>query len=84
MTEPTPCACPTAPGRTISDPSRHAAWHALVVEQGGPADLVDAVSLRATRGFKTETLTAETILDVKNRLTGRSVNGARRRAARGE
>lgn len=82
--EPAPCGCPAGPGRQISDQAKHAAWHALVVEQGGPAGEVSVDTLRAARGFKGETFASETILDVKNRATGRSVSGARRRAARGE
>lgn len=45
----TDCPCP---GR-ITDPARHAAWHAEVVEQGGPAGLVNIDTLRAARGMRT-------------------------------
>lgn len=43
------CPCPTYPGRTITDPATHAAWHALVVEQGGPDGLCDLNALVAAR-----------------------------------
>lgn len=45
------CPCP---GR-ITDPQRHAAWHELVVEQGGPAGAVDVVSLSRARGHREAT-----------------------------
>lgn len=77
-----PCGCPGTSGRHITDAAAHAAWHALVLEQGGPAGEVNAVTLRAARGFKTETLHAETLLDERARKSGKRVNGARRRAAR--
>ena len=48
-----PCGCPTGPGRSITDEARHADWHRLVIEQGGPAGLVNAETLRAARGWKT-------------------------------
>jgi hypothetical protein len=44
-----PCGCPQHPGRSISDPAAHAAWHALVVEQGGPAGRVDVETLKEER-----------------------------------
>lgn len=78
-----PCGCPSTAGHRINDVPRHLAWHALVVEQGGPVGAVNVETLRAARGFKGETFASETILDVRNRATGRSVSGARRRAARG-
>lgn len=78
------CGCPSHRGRSITDQAAHDAWHALVVEQGGPAGVVDAVTLRAARGFKTETLHAETVLDVLARKSGRRASGKLRRAARGE
>ena len=43
------CRCPR-PER-ITDAERHAQWHELVVEQGGPAGLVDASTLRGARGL---------------------------------
>lgn len=76
------CLCPQHPGRSTNDPVQHEAWHALVVEQGGPAGLVDAASLQAARGFKTETTTGETILDVRARASGKRASGALRRASR--
>lgn len=80
----TGCACPLGPGHTIGDQAAHDAWHALVVEQGGPAELVNADTLRAARGFRTGTLTGETILDTRARESGKRASGALRRAARGE
>lgn len=79
-----PCGCPTGPGRTVRDAAAHDAWHALVLEQGGPAGAVNATTLRAARGFKTETLRAETVLDEKARASGKRASGKLRRAARGE
>lgn len=78
------CGCPTTPGRTVTDPERHTAWHALVETQGGPAGAVDHVTLCAARGFATPTLMSETVLDRRAVESGRRVSGARRRAARGE
>lgn len=40
-------ACP-CPGR-ITDPVRHAQWHAEVVAAGGPAGIVNVETLRAAR-----------------------------------
>jgi hypothetical protein len=75
-----PCGCPT--GRRITDQAKHTAWHALVLEQGGPAGNVDAVSLQDARGFKTGTSDGETYIDVKARQTGKRASGAQRRRAR--
>lgn len=80
----TRCACPSTPGRRITHPAKHAEWHALVVAQGGPAGEVNAVTLRAARRFKTETLQAETLLDQRARASGKRASGKLRRAARGE
>lgn len=44
------CGCPTGPGRTITDPAKHAEWHRLVLEQGGPSGAVNAASLLRVRG----------------------------------
>lgn len=52
----TGCACPQHAGRRIVDLERHTAWHELVIEQGGPADVVDAVSLRDARGMTALTI----------------------------
>lgn len=41
------CGCSSL--AVIVDTEAHAAWHALVVEQGGPAGLVDAVTLAQAR-----------------------------------
>ena len=76
------CGCPIGPGRTITDPARHEEWHALVVEQGGPAGDVSAVTLQAERGFLTGTPN-ETIFDAKARRSGKRSSGAQRRAAHG-
>ena len=43
------CGCPRPEG--ITNPERHAKWHALVVAQGGPAGVVNASTLRAARGL---------------------------------
>lgn len=45
-----PCGCPKSPGKRIHDVDRHLAFHALVVEQGGPEGVVDFASVRAMRG----------------------------------
>ena len=37
--ETAPCGCPQHPGRGVTDRRLHELWHALVVEQGGPAGL---------------------------------------------
>lgn len=79
---PVSCSCPAHPGRAVTDPAAHAAWHQLVVEQGGPASLVDLESLRAARGFQTATPTGETALDERARKSGRRASGALREASR--
>jgi hypothetical protein len=76
------CGCPDQPHRRILNPAAHAAWHALVVEQGGPAGEVNAQTLRAARGFSTPTPASETVLDVRARATGRRASGALREASR--
>ncbi|MGZ4597438.1 MAG: hypothetical protein ACXV3V_10975 [Actinomycetes bacterium] len=57
---PVSCSCPQHPGRAITDPAGHAAWHQLVEEQGGPAGLVNLATLRAARGFNTPPPTVQT------------------------
>jgi hypothetical protein len=74
------CGCPL--GRAITSPARHEAWHALVVEQGGPAGAVDLETLQAARGFKTLAPTGETIIDVKARASGKRASGKLREASR--
>jgi hypothetical protein len=74
--------CPVDDLRQITDPARHAAWHQLVVDQGGPVGAVNAETLQAARGFKTVTPAAETILDVKARASGKRASGDLRRRAR--
>ncbi len=76
------CACPSGPGRAVTDSAVHGAWHALVVDQGGPAGVVDVVSLRTARGFKTETSLGETVLDERARSSGRRASGRLREACR--
>lgn len=76
------CRCPQYRGVTITDPAKHREWHALVVEQGGPDGLVNAETLKAARGFKTATVSGETILDVRARESGKRASGALRRASR--
>lgn len=77
-----PCGCPTGSGRSISDQAVHNAWHALCVEQGGPAGAVTAATLQAARGFGTGTATGETVIDEKARRSGRRASGALREACR--
>jgi hypothetical protein len=47
----TDCPCPQRPGRTITNPETHSAFHELVIAQGGPAGLVNAETLQAARGI---------------------------------
>lgn len=47
----TGCGCPTSTGRIINDVAQHAAWHRLVVEQGGSAGTVNATTLLKARGI---------------------------------
>jgi len=44
------CGCPVHRGRTVVDEELHAAFHALVVEQGGPAGEVRTATTRAALG----------------------------------
>ena len=74
------CECPMR-GVVHRDEAVHAAWHAIVVEQGGPDGPVNHYSLKAARGFKTQTVTGETILDQRARESGKRASGALRRAA---
>jgi hypothetical protein len=80
--KPTACECPTHPGRAIADEIRHLAFHKLVIAQGGPGGLVNHVTLREARGFRTATVTGETILDQRARDSGKRASGALRRASR--
>lgn len=75
------CACPSHPGRTITDPVRHAAFHELVVEQGGPAGVVDAQSLQAHRGMRTAAPDMHSIRE-RHLREGKSSPGWRREASR--
>lgn len=77
-----PCGCPQHPGRRITDPVLHAAWHARVVAQGGPVGVVNTHTLREARGISTPTPLTETVVDQRARDTGKRANGTRRRAAR--
>lgn len=43
------CGCPVVPARTVTDEAAHAAFHALVVEQGGPSGEVRTGTTRGTR-----------------------------------
>jgi hypothetical protein len=76
----TGCACPQGPGRHITDPERHAEWHRQVVEQGGPDGIVNAATLRATRGI-VGTVASATIIDTRAIESGKRVPGWLRRAA---
>jgi hypothetical protein len=76
------CGCQGGLASTITDPARHAAWHALVVEQGGPAGAVNAETLQAARGFKTVTPAGETLLDERARKSGKRASGKLREASR--
>lgn len=76
------CGCPDGPALTITDPTQHAAWHTLVVEQGGPAGAVNAETLQAARGFKTITPAGETMLDERARKSGKRASGKLREASR--
>lgn len=67
-----PCGCP-ADGRIV-DQDVHDAFHALVVEQGGPAGVVNAETLQAARGFA--------FVAVKARTSGKRASGEQRRRAR--
>jgi hypothetical protein len=77
------CACPENPARTVTDPARHEAWHALVVAQGGPAGLVNAATLRELRGMTGGVGASRTVVDVRAELSGKRVPGWRRRASHG-
>jgi hypothetical protein len=77
-----PCGCPTGPAHKITSQDRHDAFHALVVEQGGPAGVVNLETLQAARGFKTLTQAGETILDERARKSGRRASGKLREASR--
>ena len=76
----TACSCPQGPGRTITDPERHAAWHALVAEQGVTSEFVNAATLQAARGLAGGPASS-TIVDTRAIASGKRVNGERRRAA---
>lgn len=76
------CRCPQTPGRTITDPARHAAWHTLVVEQGGPAELVDLQALREARGPRAVSAPTETVVDERARASGKRASGKLREASR--
>jgi hypothetical protein len=43
-----PCGCPSA-GVVAVDDEAHGRWHQLVVAQGGPAGVVDVITLPAAR-----------------------------------
>lgn len=75
------CGCSTGPGVTITDPAAHAAWHELVVEQGGPAGRVDARSLQTARGMRTAAPDMHSI-QARNERLGKSTPGWRREAGR--
>lgn len=64
------CGCLDARGHTITDPDRHVAWHALVVEQGGPAGAVNGETVRQARGMSMVAPPDRTLIDVRKR-TGR-------------
>lgn len=76
-----PCGCPTGPGHRITDPTVHDAWHALVVDQGGPAGPVTLQTLRDARGLRVLSL-GETSFDTKARESGKRASGALREASR--
>lgn len=73
-----PCACPATPGVTVTDRAAHDAWHSLVVEQGGPAGVVDMLSLQRARGAARAALLSEVEPDPKARR--RAYATLRRRA----
>lgn len=79
-----PCGCSDRGVRHV-DEVLHAAWHALVVEQGGPAGRVGLAELRASRGPTAHPLPpgAETVLDARNRAQGKSNPGWQRQAHHG-
>lgn len=72
----TECLCPNG-NRT----PEHLAWHRLVIEQGGPAGLVNAKTLQAARGMKTAAPDMHSI-QARNERLGKSSPGWRREAAR--
>lgn len=74
----TECRCPNG-----SRSPAHLAWHRLVIEQGGPAGLVNAQTLRDARGMKTAAPDMHKIA-ARNEQQGKSVPGWRRKAAHGE
>ena len=78
------CDCPSYSGRTITDPQRHAGWHALVEQQTGiPAgSVVTARSLQAAQGWKTEAPDDHKTRE-KHLRSGKSAPGWRRRAHHG-
>ena len=76
-----PCGCRISAGSRIVDEGKHAAWHELVVAQGGPVGEVSLNTLRAARGMQTVSLSSETILDSRARDSGKRASGECRRAA---
>lgn len=72
------CGC--LGGVVVCDVDRHLAWHALVVEQGGPAGVVNAETVREARGLAGGT-PGTTYFDVRVEKLGQRASGARRRAA---
>ena len=76
-----PCGCLP---RAVSgvDEQKHAAYHALIVEQTGlTAGPIDLEAVRASRGGY-EHSPRETLLDERARASGKRASGARREAAR--
>jgi hypothetical protein len=74
------CPCPQRPGRHITDRAVHAAFHELVISQGGPVGVVNAMTLREARGMLGGT-PGTTAFDVRVEKLGQRASGARRRAA---
>lgn len=64
------CGCPQQRGRTVTDSELHAAWHALVVAQGGPVGEVNDSTLRLARGLSNDAPPERTLIDDRKR-TGR-------------
>lgn len=72
------CGCPVGPGRVITDPARHAAWHAEVAGQTGlETGPIDAQALRPF-GHGGGYLNDHKIRE-RNIKSGKSVAGWRRR-----
>ena len=74
----TECHCPNG-----NRSSAHLAWHRLVIEQGGPAGMVNARTLQEARGMKTAAPDMHKI-QARNERQGKSSPGWRRKAAHGE